>query len=81
MFGTVHVRGERVVVLMVLPVVSVAFIIGLLCGPLSSPDNRQMAVARVRAMNEQTQQRQTGKQTENEHKHRQQRNKYRQIHT
>lgn len=52
--SVVHVRGERVVVLMVLPVVGVALIVRLLCWPLASSDDRQTAVTWVRAANEQT---------------------------
>lgn len=68
--SAVHVRRERVVVLVVLPVVAIALIIRLLRRPLASSDDWQTAVTWVRATNEQTstQPKQTNKQSE--HKHR-----------
>lgn len=44
----VHVRGERVIVLVVLPVVGVALVVRLLRRALVSSDDGQTAVARVR---------------------------------
>lgn len=52
--SAVHVRGEWVVVLVVLPVVTVALIVCLFCWPLASPDDWQPAVTRVRATSRQT---------------------------
>lgn len=42
--AAIHVRGERVVVLMVLPVVGVALVIRLLCRALPSSYDWQTAV-------------------------------------
>lgn len=65
--SVVHVRGERLVVLLVLPVIGVALIIRLLRRPLTSPDDWQTAVAWVRAASEQNVH--TDRNKENSHKH------------
>jgi len=52
--SAVHVRGERVVVLVVLPVVAEALVIRLLRRTLASPDDRPAALTWPRAADKQT---------------------------